>query len=318
MFHDALVSFAERRYIKMKQNSAKENSTISDRFPYMYVEHAVIEQNDSSVQILQGKDRIPIPVASIGCLILGPGCSITHRAIEAMCDSGCLLIWSGDHLRTWYAEGMQENRSSENLLKQAVCYADEKKHMDVVRWMYQKRFEGKMEVRGQSLEQLRGAEGLRMRNLYQQYAKKYDVSWNGRHYDRDDFESQDTIQQLLTIGNKCLYNVCHAVISGLGYSPAIGFIHTGTMRSFVYDIADLYKHEYVIPLAFEYCAMGQTDFSEFRQTLRKLILKNRLMPAICKDLNDMFGSDSKASESEGFLWDTGANRMAGINYANKM
>lgn len=87
----------------MKQNSVKENSTMSERLPYLYVEHAIIEQCDSSVQILQGKDRIPLPVAALGCLVLGPGCSITHRAIEAMCDSGCLLVWSGEHLRTWYA-----------------------------------------------------------------------------------------------------------------------------------------------------------------------------------------------------------------------
>lgn len=300
----------------MKQTTIKENSVMSERLPYMYVEHAVIEQCDSSVQILQGKDRIPVPVASIGCLILGPGCSITHRAIEAMCDSGCLLIWSGEHLRTWYAEGMQENRSSANLLKQATHYADPVKHMNVVRWMYDSRFGGDMQVKGQSLEQLRGAEGLRMKALYQQYADQYHVKWNGRMYNRDKFETQDSIQQLLTIGNKYLYNVCHAVISGLGYSPAIGFIHTGMMRSFIYDIADLYKHEYVIPLAFEMCANGQVDFSEFRQKLRGIILQKRLISVICTDLKSMFGGNTSEEESEGALWDPSKNKKAGINYAN--
>lgn len=300
----------------MKQNTVKENSTMSERMPYMYVEHAVIEQSDSSVQILQGRDRIPIPIASLGCLILGPGCSITHRAIEAMCDSGCLLIWSGEHLRTWYAEGIQENRSSANLLKQVTYYADPVKHMNVVRWMYNKRFDGTMQVKGQSLEQLRGAEGLRMKTLYQQYSEKYQVEWNGRKYNRDDFESQDPIQQLLTIGNKYLYNVCHAVISGLGYSPAVGFIHTGTMRSFVYDVADLYKHEYVIPLAFETYASGQMDFSNFRQKLRDTILQKKLMSIVCTDLTSMFEGNNLSDESEGALWDPDKNKKAGINYAH--
>ena len=153
---------------------------MSERLPYLYVEHAIIEQCDSSVQILQGKDRIPLPVAALGCLVLGPGCSITHRAIEAMCDSGCLLVWSGEHLRTWYAEGMQEDRSSANLLKQAAYCADPVKHMDVVRWMYNKRFDGEMPVKGRSLEQLRGAEGLRMKALYEKYATQYHVEWNGK------------------------------------------------------------------------------------------------------------------------------------------
>ena len=300
----------------MRQKTTKENSIMTERLPYMYVEHAVIEQCDSSVQLLQGKDRIPIPVASLGCLILGPGCSITHRAIEAMCDSGCLLIWSGEHLRTWYAEGMQENRNSANLLKQAVYYADPVKHMDVVRWMYTKRFDGNMQVKGRSLEQLRGAEGIRMQTLYRQYAEQYHVEWNGRKYNLDDFEMQDPIQQLLTIGNKYLYNVCHAVIAGLGYSPTIGFIHTGTMRSFVYDVADLYKHEYVIPLAFETCASGQTDFSDYRKKLRNHILQKKLMSVICTDLTTMFAGNTSTDESEGALWDPVRNQKAGINYAN--
>lgn len=299
----------------MKQNTLKENSIMSERIPYMYVEHAIIEQCDSSVQILQGKDRIPIPVASLGCLILGPGCSITHRAIEAMCDSDCLLIWSGEHMRTWYAEGTEENRTSVNLLKQAIYYTDQVKHMNVVRYMYTKRFNGTMPVKGRSLEQLRGAEGLRMKELYRHYAEQYHVEWNGRKYDRDDFDSQDPIQQLLTIGNKYLYNVCHAVISGLGYSPAIGFIHTGTMRSFVYDIADLYKHEYVIPLAFKMCGDGQTDFSEFRKSLRDNILQKKLISAICTDLTEMFAGENDSNESDGALWDPLENKKAGINYA---
>ena len=300
----------------MKQNSVKENSTMSKRLPYLYVEHAIIEQCDSSVQILQGKDRIPLPVAALGCLVLGPGCSITHRAIEAMCDSGCLLVWSGEHLRTWYAEGMQENRSSANLLKQAAYYADPVKHMDVVRWMYNKRFDGEMPVKGRSLEQLRGAEGLRMKALYEKYAAQYHIEWNGRKYNRDDFETQDTIQQLLTIGNKYLYNVCHAAISGLGFSAALGFIHTGTMYSFVYDVADLYKHEYVIPLAFESCASGQCDFADFRQQLRNLMLGKKLLSVICADLTEMFAGESSVSESNGALWDPKTNQKAGINYAN--
>ncbi len=303
----------------MKQETVKENGIMSDRLPYMYIEHAIIEQCDSSVQILQGKERIPVPVASLACLILGPGCSVTHRAIEAMDDSGCLLIWSGEHMRAWYATGMQENRSSANLLKQATYYADSVKHMNVVRWMYQKRFDGEMPVKGRSLEQLRGAEGLRMRDLYQKYAEEYGVEWKGRRYDREDFDSQDTIQQLITVGNKYLYNVCHAVIVGLGYSPAIGFIHTGTMRSFVYDVADLYKHEYVIPLAFKSSAEGSTDFANFRHELRDIIMQKRLISVICSDLAGMFEERIKESDntsSEGFLWDPADNRKAGINYAH--
>lgn len=39
----------------------------------------------------------------------------------------------------------------------------------------------------------------------------------------------------------CLYGVVHSVIVALGCSPALGFVHVDHERSFVYDIADLYK-----------------------------------------------------------------------------
>lgn len=43
----------------------------------------------------------------------------------------------------------------------------------------------------------------------------------------------------------------HSIIVALGISPGLGFVHTGHDLSFVYDIADLYKADITIPIAFE-------------------------------------------------------------------
>jgi CRISPR-associated protein Cas1 len=66
-----------------------------------------------------------------------------------------------------------------------------------------------------------------------------------------DYESGTEINKALSAANVCLYGLCHSAIVALGLSPGLGFIHTGHERSFVYDIADLYKAEIAIPVAFE-------------------------------------------------------------------
>ena len=69
------------------------------------------------------------------------------------------------------------------------------------------------------------------------------------------------MNQALSAGNACLYGLAHAVITALGCSPGLGFIHVGHECSFVYDVADLYKAEITIPIAFEMAAKRPEDFS---------------------------------------------------------
>lgn len=222
-------------------------------------------------------------------------------------------------MKIWYASGRQKDRSSQNLMIQAKFWADDAKHMDVVRWMYQQRFGNSMSVKGKSLEMLRGEEGQRMKDIYQKYADKYGIEWQGRRYDVKNFDSQDKIQKLITEGNQLLYNVCHAAILSLGFSPTLGFIHTGKMLSFVYDLADLYKTDIVIPTAFENCNIcSNDDFSNFRKALRSRMLDNILLKQITKDLYDMFYLREKGSDKDDdlMIWDNTRNQKAGYNFSN--
>lgn len=91
---------------------------LGDKISYLYVEHCRIEQEDSSIVLLQKGTRTPIPIGVIACLICGPGTTVTHRAIQACGDNQTLLVWSGEQMRTFYASGMYENKSSQNLLRQ--------------------------------------------------------------------------------------------------------------------------------------------------------------------------------------------------------
>lgn len=299
----------------MKQNTLKENAMLTDRSAYLYIEHAIVEQESSSISIIQGNRHTPVPIASLCCLLLGPGVSVTHRAIGAIAESGCLVVWVGENYRAFYANGIDENRSSKNFLRQMECATDPVKHLQVVRWMYKQRFPN-VNMRGMDLEQMRGAEGKRMKELYQKYADMYQVQWKGRQYD-DEWDSQEPIQQAITVGNKLLYNVCHAAILALGFSPTIGFIHTGTMRSFVYDISDLYKSEIVIPTAFR--SVSQTENTAlFRLRVKNKIEEYDLLSKIGKDLYTMFDicKSNDKQEDQGYLWAGNQTVLGGFNYDN--
>src|SRR5205814_5372411 len=102
-----------------------------------------------------------------------------------------------------------------------------------------------------SLQQIRGMEGIRVRRAYERASQETGLPWSGRSYRRDRWEVADPINRALSSANSCLYGICHAAIVSAGYSPALGFIHTGKMLSFVYDVADLYKPEIAIPIAFQ-------------------------------------------------------------------
>ena len=110
-----------------------------------------------------------------------------------------------------------------------------------------------------SLESIRGMEGLRVRRAYSEASDKYGVEWKGRNYDQNNWNNGDPINRALSAANACLYGVCHAGIVSAGYSAGLGFVHTGKMLSFVYDIADLYKTETTIPVAFQVTAEHSND-----------------------------------------------------------
>lgn len=293
----------------------QELPKLSDSISYIYLEHAIIEQDSLSIVAIQKDGRIPIPVAATTCLLLGPGTSITHAAIRTMEENGCMAIWCGEHATRFYALGIGETRSARNLLLQAECCMNPEKHMAVVRKMYALRFP-EMETDGYTLQQIRGMEGIRVRKTYEICAKRYGIPWKKRSYKTEDWDQADAINRALSEANAMLYGVCHAAIVSMGFSPGLGFIHTGKQLSFVYDVADLYKTMTTIPAAFEAAAKGGDVHAELRKLCRRYFSSVRLMERIPKDLTDLFhGTEAGDNYAEaGQLWDGEKNTSGGKNY----
>jgi len=280
------------------------------------------------VALWDAQGKVPVPCASLGLLMLGPGTSITHAAVTALADNGCLVLWCGEEGVRLYAYGLGLTRSAANLLHQALLWADPAQRLQVVLRLYRLRFEEHLDD-SLTLRQIRGKEGVRVREAYARASRDTGVPWHGRAYRRDSWEAADPVNRALSAANSCLYGVCHAGVLALGLSPALGFIHTGKMLSFVYDVADLYKTKFSIPIAFREAARGLENLeSRVRQNCRDAFSQTFLLKAIIRDLQTVLNLDDRgrANELEKFhrdealpaeLWDPEGNGAVsgGQNFA---
>jgi CRISPR-associated protein Cas1 len=82
------------------------------------------------------------------------------------------------------------------------------------------------------------------------------LSARRRAYDVADWEAGDVPNRCLSAATACLHGLTEAAVLAAGYAPAIGFLHTGKPRSFVYDIADLWKFDTVAPEAFRIAGLA--------------------------------------------------------------
>jgi CRISPR-associated protein Cas1 len=276
----------------MPNRDLQEIPKFEDTWSYLYFERGTIDQYQKSIGFHYLDKVIPIPVETLCLLMLGPGSSITHEAIKRISDSRCLIAWTGEMGVRFYSAGYTGTYSSRNLLKQVEVYSDPVQRDKIVRLMYQKCFEETIRP-DCSIEQIRGMEGARVRKAYKELSEKHGIEWFGRNYNQLNWNYGDPVNRALSAANACLYGVVHAAILACGFSPAIGFVHTGKQLSFVYDIADLYKTEIAIPLAFNVVKESEQDIERrVRYELRDIFRQMKIMKRIIPDLKDLiYGSD---------------------------
>lgn len=270
-----------------------------DSLSYLYVEKAIVERKDSAVEFINEDGRVHVPAANLCVLLLGPGTKITHAAVKILAESGCSIVWTGMGMNRFYAQGLGETRKAYHLLKQAELVCIPEKRAEVVLRMYRKRFADQLDSH-LSLPQIRGYEGVRMRDAYAQAAEKHGVKWEGRRYDRNKWDMSDPINRALSAANALLNSLCHAAIVSGGYSTALGFIHTGKQLSFVYDVADLYKTELTIPIAFETTAKYPGKPEPYvRAACRERFHEARLLARILPDIDELLqiGEEPESAET---------------------
>jgi len=258
---------------------------MKERVSLLFIEKGEIDVIDGSFVVVDKNGvRTQIPVGAIACIMLEPGTRVSHRAAALAARVGTLLVWVGEAGVRLYASGQPGGARSDRLLYQAQLALDEKARLKVVRKMYELRF-GEKPPERRSVEQLRGIEGARVRKMYQLLARQYGVKWHRRDYDPEVWDASDLPNRCLSAATACLYGITEAAVLAAGYAPAVGFIHTGKPLSFVYDIADIFKFDTVVPLAFRVAAKKPREPERqvrlgCRDLFRQKKLLKRIIPTI--------------------------------------
>ncbi|MDO9105271.1 MAG: type I-E CRISPR-associated endonuclease Cas1e [Methylovulum sp.] len=264
---------------------------VKDKYPFIYLERGRLEIDDSSVKWIDCDGNVVrLPIATISCLLLGPGTTVTHEAIKVTAAANCSVCWVGEDSLLFYAAGVTPTSNTRNLKKQMQIACDDKKSVDVARRMFAKRFP-KAELAGKTLKEMMGMEGYRVRELYEQKAQQYKVGWKGRSYLPGKFEMGDITNQVLTSTNAALYGILTSAVHAMGYSPHIGFIHSGSPLPFIYDLADLYKEQLCIDLAFALTLEmgGRYNKHKVANAFKKRVIELDLLALVAQDIEDVLG-----------------------------
>ena len=258
----------------------------------IFVQYGRIDVKDGAFVVVDevNGERLLIPVGSVACLMLEPGTRVSHAAVKLAAATGTLLIWVGEAGVRLYSAGQPGGARSDKLLYQAKLALDEELRLKVVRKMFEMRF-GEPAPAKRSVNQLRGIEGARVRKTYELMAKQYGVKWDGRRYDPKDWLAGDVVNQCLSAATSCLYGVTEAAVLAAGYAPAVGFIHSGKPLSFVYDVADIFKFETVVPVAFKIAAKKPRQPNrEVRIACRDIFRSSKLLKQIIPSIEEMLAA----------------------------
>lgn len=303
----------------IEKASLQSLGQIKDRMTFLYVEHCIINKQDGSITVTDARGTVHVPAAMLSVLLLGPGTSLTHRAVELISDSGMSIIWVGEHGVRYYAHGHPLTHSSQLLKTQAKLVSNTRTRLEVARKMYQIRFPDE-DVSGYTMQQLRGREGARIRSIYRKLAKETGIEWSRREFDPDNYDAGNAVNKALSAAHACLYGIAHSAIVALGCSSGLGFVHDGHERSFVYDIADLYKAEITIPIAFHTAASADREDdigSMVRRQVRDAAAGGHILERTVRDIRKLLmGDDIEEIETNVlYLWDDRNEKVSsGISY----
>lgn len=264
---------------------------MKERVSLIFIEYGEIDVLDGAFVVIdQTGVRTHIPVGSVACIMLEPGTRVSHRAAALAARVGTLLVWVGEAGVRLYASGQPGGARADRLLYQARLALDDAARLKVVRKMYELRF-GEKPPERRSVEQLRGIEGSRVRKLYQLLAQRYGVTWKQRNYDVQDWDSGDLPNRCLSSATACLYGITEAAVLAAGYAPAVGFIHTGKPLSFVYDIADVFKFDSVVPVAFKIAAQEPANPERaVRLACRDVFRESRILKKIIPSIEEILAA----------------------------
>jgi len=189
-----------------------------------------------------------IPFQTVSAIILEPGTAVSHDALRLLASHGTGLIVAGEQGVRFYASMPFGQDESALARAQVKAWSDPDRRVAIARRMYAWRL-GEV-LPSTDLTALRGIEGARVKTLYRTLAQQHGLSWAGRHYDRDDPEATDRVNQALNHASTAMRAAALIAVAATSTIPQLGFIHEDSAAAFALDIADLFRESVCLPAAF--------------------------------------------------------------------
>src|SRR5690554_4815570 len=152
------MTAGQRLFVKVTRESLPQ---VKDKYPFIYLERGRLEIDDSSIKWIDSTNNVvPLPVATLNALLLGPGTSITHDAVKTATAANCSVCWVGEDSLLFYAAGFLPTADTRNLKQQIELAANPEASVEVARRMFARRFPD-AELEGKNLKEMMGMEGDR-------------------------------------------------------------------------------------------------------------------------------------------------------------
>lgn len=235
----------------------------SDRHGLLWLSRGRLSVEDGSLVFsaaqsdLMAEGSYGIPYQGVSIILLGPGTSVTHDVFRLLARHGVLLAAIGEGgVKLYTAPPMGRQRSSLSR-RHAEIWAAPSARLDIARRLYAWRFGAVTPHK--DITVLRGIEGGRVKATYQAVASKFGIPWCGRRYDRKNPEGADLPNQAINHAATFVEAAAEIAVAVTGALPPLGFIHKDSSSAFTLDIADLYRADVTIPLAFSAAKRAMED-----------------------------------------------------------
>ncbi|AWV88253.1 type I-E CRISPR-associated endonuclease Cas1e [Bradymonas sediminis] len=211
-------------------------------------------QNGNLVFSTAGTDALArgvydLPFQTISNILLGPGCLVSHDALRLLARHQTGLLAVGTNGVRVYATSMPPGPDHSRLAREhARVWADPEARIQITRRMYAMRLGEYLPHR--DLNALRGVEGHRMKQVYKNLAEQFGVKWSGRSFDRNNPENDNDINTAINHAATAMYASARIAVALTGTIPQLGFIHEASGHAFALDIADLFRANTTLPIAF--------------------------------------------------------------------
>lgn len=241
-----------------------------------------------------------IPYQTLSMILMGPGTSVTHDVLRILARHGTLLAAVGEGGVKYYTAPPMGAGRSAIARAHARLWADGEKRLLVARRMYGYRFRSAFPH--DDISVLRGMEGARVKETYKILANRYGVEWKGRRYDRQNPRLNDLPNQAINHAATFVEAAADIAVASVGALPPLGFIHEDSSNAFSLDIADLWRDEVTLPLAFSVAGQGERVPESLlerhiRYEAAKWFKKHKLIPKMIERIKELLYVDDSSSDT---------------------